>query len=263
MGGLGSLLLAGALTAATALSAGASGGAVTLSATVDGAPVGSGDLVLDPSRSARISVTVHNGTDAVRHVKTVRLAGAALGLTLFSYDTTVPFDVPGGQSVTRSFALDLGHLGARATGLLPTEVAVLDVDREVVAAVGATGDVRGSLWSVHGVFGIAALGLTALAWAGALRALARRRLPASRWRRGANFLPAGAGTGLVAVVSLSVLRVAAPAPAVGLPLVRGAAAAGFALGCLTPHPAPEPEPGPPVDPEATVRIARPAPGGAG
>ncbi|MEU6152881.1 hypothetical protein ABZ816_23075 [Actinosynnema sp. NPDC047251] len=236
----------------------AAGDEVTLTASVDGRPAGPDDLVLDPSGSAKIAITVHNGTDTVRHVKTVRLSGTALALTFFSYDTTVPFDVPAKQSVTKAFFLDLGQLGTQATGLLPTDIEVLDVERQVIASIGATGDVRGSMWSVYGVFGLAVFFLTALAWAGALWALARRRLPANRWQRAMQFLPAGVGTGLVAVISLSVLRVMAPSPAAEVPFILGAAAAAFLLGYLTPNAA---EP-PPVDPETTQRITRPLPGGA-
>jgi hypothetical protein len=93
------------------------------------------------------------------------------------------------------------------------------------------------MWSVYGVFGLAVFGLTVLAWAGALFALARRRLPANRWQRAMRFLPAGVGTGLVAVISLSVLRVMAPSPAAEIPFILGAAAGAFVLGYLTPHPA--------------------------
>ncbi|MBB5959060.1 FlaG/FlaF family flagellin (archaellin) [Saccharothrix tamanrassetensis] len=258
---------------------------VTLSATVDGTPVGNDDLVLDPTGSARISVTVHNRTDTVRHVKTVRLSGTALALTFFSYDTTVPFDVPAKESVTKAFVLDLTQLGTQATGLLPTDIEVLDVQRDVIATISTTGDVRGSVWSVYGIFGIAVFALTALAWIGALWALARRRLPANRWQRAMQFLPAGIGTGLVAVISLSVLRVMAPSPAAEIPFILGAAAAAFALGYLTPHPHQDhlhrdqhphqdqhqnrhphqdqhQHQHPPIDPEATQRITRPLPGGA-
>ncbi|WP_461125368.1 hypothetical protein [Saccharothrix stipae] len=236
----------------------AAGDAVTIDATVDGTPVGEDALLLDPSGSSRISVTVHNGSDTVRHVKAIRLSGTALALTFFSYDTTVPFDVPAKQSVTRGFVLDLGQLGAQATGLLPTELEVLDTNRDVIASIGATGDVRGSMWSVYGVFGLAVFGLTLLAWAGALIALARRRLPANRWQRAMRFLPAGVGTGLVAVISLSVLRIMAPSPAAEIPFILGSAAAAFALGYLTPHPAADEVP---TDPESTQRITRPLPGG--
>lgn len=262
MSSVGLLLLCGIFLGVAP--AHAAGDAISIDATVDGAPIGDGrdELLLDPSGSPRISVTVHNGTDTVRHIKTIRLSGTALGLTFFSYDTTVPFDVPAKQSVTRGFVLDLGQLGAQATGLLPTELEVLDTNREVIATIGVTGDVRGSLWSVYGIFGLAVFGLTLLAWAGALFALARRRLPANRWQRAMRFLPAGVGTGLVAVISLSVLRIMAPSPAAEIPFVLGAAAAAFALGYLTPHP----DDGdlrfdPPADPESTQRITRPLPGG--
>ncbi|WP_367137784.1 hypothetical protein [Saccharothrix sp. HUAS TT1] len=265
MSSVGSLLLCGIFLGVAP--ADAAGDAVTINATVDGTPVGSGELLLDPSASSRISVTVHNGTDAVLHVKTIRLAGTALALTFFSYDTTVPFDVPAKQSVTRGFVLDLGQLGTQATGLLPTELEVLDTNRDPIAAIATTGDVRGSVWSVYGVFGLAVFGLTVLAWTGALIALARRRLPANRWQRAMRFLPAGVGTGLVAVISLSVLRIMAPAPAAEIPFILGAAAAAFALGYLTPHPDStldpplDPPADPPFDPESTQRITRPLPGG--
>ncbi|MER5266872.1 hypothetical protein ABTZ99_32740 [Actinosynnema sp. NPDC002837] len=264
MSSVGLLLLCGIFLGVAP--AHAAGDAVTIDATVDGTPVGEDELLLDPSRSSLISVTVHNGTDTVRHIKTIRLSGTALALTFFSYDTTVPFDVPAKESVTRGFVLDLGQLGGQATGLLPTELEVLDTNRDVLASIGMTGDVRGSLWSVYGVFGLALFGLTLLAWAGALFALARRRLPANRWQRAMRFLPAGVGTGLVAVISLSVLRIMAPSPAAEIPFVLGAAAVAFALGYLTPHPdaddlAPV-GPGGPIDPESTQRITRPLPGGA-
>ncbi|WP_228122340.1 hypothetical protein [Saccharothrix syringae] len=258
MSSLVPLLLCGILSGITP--AHADGGDVTVHATVDGTPVGRDTLVLDPAAAPRIDVTVHNGGDTVHHVKAIRVSGTALALTFFSYDTTLPFDVPAGQSVTRGFVLDLGQLGGQATGLLPTALEVLDVNRDVIAGVATTADVRGSVWSVYGVFGLAVLGLTALAWVAALVALARRRLPASRWRRATRFLPAGVGTGLVAVISLSALRVMAPSPATEVLFILGAAAAAFALGCLTPHPA-DPPLDPPVDPEATQRIARPVPGG--
>ncbi|NUT46689.1 MAG: hypothetical protein HOV94_05115 [Saccharothrix sp.] len=256
MSSVGLLLLCGIFLGVAP--AHATGDAIGIDATADGTPIGEETLLLDPAAPARISVTVHNGTDTVRHVKAIRLSGTALGLTFFSYDTTVPFDVPAGQSVTRGFVLDLGQLGGQATGLLPTELEVLDTDRELLASIGTTGDVRGSVWSVYGVFGLAAFALTVLAWAGALVALARRRLPANRWQRGMRFLPAGVGTGLVAVISLSVLRVVAPSPAAEIPFIVGAAAVAFLLGYLTPHPDVDDLP---PDSEATQRFTRPVPGG--
>jgi len=232
----GSLLLVGMLLG-SAQGAFAAAGDVTVNATVDRKAVGgTTDLLLDPDRSIRVEVTVHNGTNAPRHVKTVRLSGTALALTFFAYDTTVPFDVPAKESVTRAFQLDLADLGGQATGLLPTEIEVLDDNRDVLGSVATTGDVLGSMWSVYAVFGLGVLLLTVFSWAGALIALARRRLPANRWQRAMRFLPAGIGTGLVAVISLSVLKLMAPSPAAEIPFILGSAAAALLLGYLTPHP---------------------------
>ncbi|MFD7660400.1 hypothetical protein ACFV4N_41040 [Actinosynnema sp. NPDC059797] len=260
MSSLVPLLLCG--TSLGVAPAAAQGEAIAVNATVDGTPVGEETLVLDPTTSPRIEVTVHNGTDVVRHVKSIRLSGEALALTFFSYDTTLPFEVPGRQSVTRAFVLDVSQVGGQATGFVPTSLEVLDANRDVIGSAETVGDVRGSTRSVYGVFGLAASGLTVLAWGGALLTLARRRLPPTRWRRAVRFLPAGVGTGLVAVVSLPALRFLTPSPDLEVPLVLGAAAVAFALGWLTPGPVVDDLP-PPADPEATQRIARPVPGRAG
>jgi hypothetical protein len=225
-----------AVAAAGTQAAPGAGKSLSLDARIDGRTVGDGQLVVDPARTAVVEITVRNQTASGQRVKTVRLSGTALALTFFAYDTTVAFDVPAGASVSRTFPLDLADLDRQANGLLPVSVQLLGPDRAVLAEVEATGDVRGSLWSVYGVFGIALVVLSALAWAGALVALARHRLPANRWRRALRFLPAGFGTGLSAVVTLSVLRLVAPAPAAEIPLILGAAAVALVLGYLTPYP---------------------------
>lgn len=249
MAGAGLLLWCGIMLApSTAL---AQDGSVQLEADVDGRPVGVGTLVLDPANAAKVSVTVRNNTNTVQRVKTVRISGTALALTFFAYDTTVPFDVPPKSEETRSFPLDPSDLGSQAIGLLPVTVEVIDVRRDSIASVETTGDVRGSLWSVYGAFGLGVLVLTALSWLGALLALARRRLPANRWQRAMRFLPAGIGTGLVAVISLSVLRLVAPSPTAEIPFLLGAAGAALLLGYVTPHPG-----GQPPSEVETVRIQR-------
>lgn len=249
MAGAGLLLWCGIMLAPS--TAFAQDGSVQLEADVDGRPVGVGILVLDPENAAKVSVTVRNNTSTVQRVKTVRISGTALALTFFAYDTTVPFDVPPKSEETRSFPLDPSDLGSQAIGLLPVTVEVIDVQRESIASVETTGDVRGSLWSVYGAFGLGVLVLTALSWLGALLALARRRLPANRWQRAMRFLPAGIGTGLIAVISLSVLRLVAPSPTAEIPFILGAAGAALLLGYVTPHPG-EQQPSE-VD---TVRIQR-------
>jgi len=249
MAGAGLLLWCGIMLLPSTASA--QDGSVLLEADVDGRPVGVGTLVLNPSDAARVSVTVRNNTNTVQRVKTVRISGTALALTFFTYDTTVPFDVPPKSSETRSFPLEPTDLGSQALGLLPVTVEVIDVQRDAIASVETTGDIKGSLWSVYGAFGLGVLVLTALSWAGALIALARRRLPPNRWQRAMRFLPAGIGTGLIAVISLSVLRLVAPSPTAEIPFIVGAAGAALLLGYVTPHPG-EQQPSE-VD---TVRIQR-------
>jgi branched-subunit amino acid transport protein len=234
MSGAGLLLWCGIMLLPS--NASAQGGSVLLEADVDGRPVGVGTLLLDPDKTAKISVTVRNNTSTPQRVKTVRISGTALALTFFAYDTTVPFDVPAKSSETRSFPLEPTDLGSQAIGLLPVTVEVIDPQRETIASIETTADVRGSLWSVYGAFGLGVLVLTALSWAGALIALARRRLPANRWQRAMRFLPAGIGTGLIAVITLSVLRLVAPSPSAEIPFIVGAAAVALILGYVTPHP---------------------------
>ncbi|MFD2417225.1 hypothetical protein [Amycolatopsis pigmentata] len=235
--------------------AAADSGALGLRVTIDDRPIADATVPIDPARTVTLVVTAtNNGSEPVR-VRSVRLSGVALALTFFAYDTTAPFEVPGHASATRTFVLDLGDLSGQATGLLPTSVELLDAGRGTLGEATTVADVRGSFWSVYGIFGLAMLVLTVLAWVTALLALARHRLAPNRWRRGLRFLPAGFGTGLVAVITLSVLRLVPPEPAIEIPVVLGAAAIAFLLGYLTPHPVPRAA-GPGED--TTARLPDPA-----
>ncbi|SDM72728.1 hypothetical protein [Allokutzneria albata] len=218
----------------------------------DGKDIAGSTATIDPAKPVELTVTASNRGDAPLRVRSVRVKGVALALTFFAYDTTFPFDVPAGESVTRTLVLDFADLAGQAIGLLPTTVEVVGAGRETLGAVNLVSEVNGSLWSVYGAFGIALLVLTALAWATALLALARHKLSPNRWRRALRFLPAGVGTGLVAVVTLSVLRLVPPEPSIEIPVVLGAAVIGLLLGYLTPHPVPGPAPFPADDPTVGV-----------
>ena len=244
--------LCGVLLGAPPASAGS--GSLGVQASIDRLPVEDATVAIDPGRPVELQVVATNSGAAPVKVRSVRLSGVALALTFFAYDTTAPFEVPAHGSVTRTFVLDLGDLAGQATGLLPSSVELLDAQRVTLGEAATVADVRGSLWSVYGVFGLAMLVLTVLAWVTALLALARHRLAPNRWRRGLRFLPAGFGTGLVAVISLSVLRLVPPEPAVEIPVVLGAAAIAFLLGYLTPHPAPPAV----TESDSTVRLPVPS-----
>jgi hypothetical protein len=245
-------LAAGMFLAGTA-PAQASDDPLTLAVAIDGQDIAGHTMVITPRRPVQLSATVTNNGGAPVHIRSIRLSGTALALTFFAYDTTLPFDVAAHGRATRTFGLDLADLDGQAIGLLPAAVQLFDSDRHELVAVDTTTDVRGSILSVYGVFGIAVLLLTVAAWAACLLALARHRLPANRLRRALRFMPAGFGTGLVAVVTLSVLRVIPPEPSVEIPIVVGTTAIGLVLGYLTPHPMPPLVEVPP-EPE-TKRIA--------
>jgi hypothetical protein len=253
------VIAAGVALAACALLSGTPAAAaepLEIVVSLNGMPTNGNTVTIDPEKQAELQVTAINGGDSVVRIRSVRVSGVALALTFFSYDTTIPFDVPPHEQVARTLVLDFADMGGQAIGLLPTTVEVVGAQREVLGSASTVSDVHGSLWSVYGVFGLAMLVLTALAWVTALLALARHRLPRNRWRRALRFLPAGVGTGLVAVVTLSVLRLVPPAPAIEIPVVLGAAAIGLVLGYLTPHPVPLPPASTPDDPTIDMRTRR-------
>lgn len=242
-----------------------------LTAEVDGVPVAtsteSRPIRLVPRRQATLSVEVTNDTTKPLDIRIVRLEGKVVGLTFFAYDTAVGLTVAPGQTGSRRFVLDLGGLDGQATGLIPGAVKLLDADRHVVAEEAAVVDVRGSLRSVYGAFGIGVAFLTALSFLGALVGLARHRLPPNRWRRGLRFLTPGLGLGLLLNFTLSATRVFVPSAGRWLTIVVVSAAVLFGLGYLTPGPDTGEDddeeeglialPGPPPEPELPAAPAWP------
>lgn len=213
---------------------------IRVAATIDDAPVErsteSRPIRLSPRRQATLSVEVTNDSAAPVDVRIVRLEGKVVGLTFFAYDTAVGLRVGPGQSGSRRFLLDLGGLDGQATGLIPGSVKLLDADRKVVAEQAGVVDVRGSLRSVYGLFGLGVAFLTGLSFLGALVGLARHRLPPNRWRRALRFLTPGLGLGLLLNFTLSATRVFVPTPGRWLTIVVVSAAVLFGLGYLTPAP---------------------------
>jgi hypothetical protein len=106
----------------------------------------------------------------------------------------------------------------------------------VLAQENGVTDVRGSLRSVYGLFGLGVAFLTALSFLGALVGLARHRLPQNRWRRGLRFLTPGLGLGLVINFTLSATRVFVPEIGRWLAITFTCAVLFFVLGYLTPTP---------------------------
>jgi hypothetical protein len=231
-------LLVAVLT--TTAPAGAQPGTVSVSASVNGHDVTAADantpLRLQPDQSVDLAISLTNNTSQAVNVRRVVLDGRVLGLSFFSYASTVALDVaPGGRGALH-YPLDLTGLQGQATGLLAGDLTVTDAAGHPIGIIPTVFDVRGSLMSVYGLFGIALAVLTALALLDAALAIARRRLSANRWQRGLRVLAPGIGIGLMLAFSASVARLWVPSTAQWLQLAGLSAAGFFALGYLSPAP---------------------------
>jgi hypothetical protein len=220
--------------------AAATAGSVEMSATVNGQDISTATtddpVRLDPGSVADVSIRLTNHTERQIHLRRVVLGGDVLGLTFFSYGSTVDVTVAPGATEVISYRLDLADLGKQATGLINGGVTVKDQANEQVAQMRTVVDIRGSLLSVYGLFGIALVVLTLLALLDAALAITHHRLEANRFQRGVRLMIPGIGIGLVIAFSASVARIWVPSVAVW-PMVAGAtAAAFFAIGYFAPTP---------------------------
>ena len=213
--------------------AGADAPPISVSATVNGQDVAAASakapLRLDPGKSVDIAVVVTNRGSAPLVVKGVELDGRVLGLSFFSYITAVDHTVAPGATDTVRYRLDLVGLSGQATGLIGGRLALTDAADDVVATIPTVTDVRGSLVSVYGLFGIAVLVLTVLAILDSAFALARHRLSSNRWKRGLRLLLPGIGIALVLAFTASVARWWVPDTGQWL-MAAGISAAVFFLG---------------------------------
>jgi hypothetical protein len=234
-------LLVGALLSLLLSTSGAgASGSVTMTARINGTDVATSSqsqpVNLSPDQNARVSIRVTNNGSSRITIDTVRIDGTVIGLTFYSYDTEVALGVGAGNSASIRFNLDTSGLGGQATGLIPGSVALLNSQHDVVVSQSMVTHVHGSLVSVYGLFGLALLILTILAFADVLLAMARHRMSPNRWRRALRFLTPGFGLGLVIVFTLSALAVWVPSPGTWLITVLISAAVFFVLGYLSPTP---------------------------
>lgn len=242
MNRIGIMVAAGAAAAVAALASPVPASAatpLTISADVNGRPVaGSSDHRPVPLRAGhtRVGVRMANRGSTPVTVDAVRFEGRVMGLTFFASEVTVRMTVAPGTTESRDVVLSTTYVQHQAVGLIPGSISALDADGHELAAQPLVLDVRGSLRSIYGVFGIVVAVLALASFAANLLALARHRLSDNRWSRGVRFLVPGAGAGLVLVFTLSVLRVWSPQPSRLVPLVAACALALFAAGYLSPSP---------------------------
>ncbi|MEV4233720.1 MULTISPECIES: hypothetical protein [unclassified Nocardia] len=213
---------------------------VDMSATIDDRDIAETSatepLRLQPNSIIRVAIALTNNSDGALHIRQVDLAGHVLGLTFFSYSTAVELTIAPGKSEALKYRLDLTGLEGQATGLIVADLAVIGEDGAQVASIPMDTDVRGSLYSVYGLFGIALAVLTMLAIADATLAIARHRLSTNRWQRGLRLLAPGIGIGLIFGFTASALRWWVPDTGLWLTVAGVAASVGFLLGYCSPTP---------------------------
>lgn len=216
-------------------------GVAAISAKVDGRDVSTSTLGeplrLVPDQWVEVELTVVNNGDRPVHVARLDLTGRVLELVFFNYMAPFDLTVAPGATQTVQYRFRLIGLAGQATGLMRGDVAVTDDDGHRVASLPMISDVRGSLISVYGLFGLALLLLTVLASIDAALALKRNRLSSNRVLRGLRLLTPGVGVGLVLLFTATVLRIWVPRTSVWLIVAAGVALAFFAAGYLTVRPA--------------------------
>jgi len=215
-------------------------GVVGLNASINGANLAHATearpVKVTPGRPITIALVMRNGTTGPIAVGSVNLEGRVAGLTFFSFDTLVRFDVPAGQSKSLAYVLDTTSLKGQATGLVPSSLSLSTAAGGLIVSEPFVSDINGSVISVYGLFGLGILVLTVLGLIEALLALAHGRLPANRWRRGIRFLIPGLGVGAILVFSLSAFGEWLPSNGHWFVILAISGAAGFVIGYLTPTP---------------------------
>ena len=159
------------------------------------------------------------GTDEIQ-VRGVRLNGRVMGMSFFSFTVRVDVVLPPGGSTQREFNIDLDALTDQANGYIPSYFQILNPDRDVVGEDPIPVDVRGSLFSVYGLFGISVALLTLALLASLLVSIYQARFAGrNQWQRALQFLPVGVGVGLTLTFTLSGLRILIPSATAWLTLV--------------------------------------------
>lgn len=235
-------LLVALLLTGTATAYGAPEGeeapAVQWEATIDGRPVSEIDsnnpLRLDPQEGATLTLDLTNDSAQEVLVRSVRLDGTVMGLTMFNFTTRIDVLMPPNSETTRTIDIDLIDLAGQATGLIPSRLLLFDDERNVLQEASFPADIRGSANSVYGIFGFAVLGITLVLLGSLLLAIRRTELPENRWKRAMRFVPVGVGLGFVLTFTLSATRQLTPSAGSWTTVVLLCAAGALAIGYFLP-----------------------------
>ncbi|WP_157554806.1 hypothetical protein [Nocardia crassostreae] len=232
-------------------------GSVSATATMDGRAIAGANaqnpVRLDPAKVTEVTVEITNGSANPVTIRRVDLAGHVLGLNFFSYSTSVELTVAAGKTEKLTYRLDPAGLDGQATGLIGSDLTLIGSNGDPITSVATVIDVRGSLLSVYGLFGIILAVLTALAITDAALTVARHRLAANRWQRGLRLLAPGVGIGLMAGFTASIIRWWVPGTGLWLALAGVTATVFFLAGYLSPTPRDEDDLGLDADELAAAR----------
>ncbi len=132
--------------------------------------------------------------------------------------------------------LDFFDIDSQAHGYLRARLALYapGTDRQLLATDDFAVDVRGSVTSTMALFAVLLFAATAASIYLNLIGLARRTLPANRFRRALRFAVSGLGVGMLLTVAFSVLRIFPLPPVVWWPLLIIPTTIAFAAGYVAP-----------------------------
>ncbi len=197
----------------------------------------SGDpIVIDPDKSSTLSLHLRNHGDRPVTVRQVQIRGKAFGITLMAYDVTINATVPSDDQLKVDVPIEFVDLGDQVDGLLPATIRLVSLDRVELAARDFTVDVRGSASSLMAIFTLIVAVTTGLSIAAIWIAVARRRLPPNRFRRGVRLGITGAGVGVTLTLVLAQLLLVPPKGSVWIPLLLVPTLGAFVAGYLSPGP---------------------------
>lgn len=212
---------------------------IDIDASIDGIALDDADAS-DPlplsTEESELVMVMTNTSDEPQAVRYLRLEGEMVGLTFLTYTTRVAVELEPGEERTVTVPLDFFDIDSQAHGYLRAKLALYapGADRELLGTDDFAVDVRGSVTSTMALFALLLLIVTAASLFVNLTGLARRTLPANRFRRALRFAASGLGVGLLLTVAFSVLRIF-PLPSVAWwPLVVIPTAIGFVAGYVAP-----------------------------
>ena len=192
-------------------------------------------LELGADDQVPVVLTLENVGQEEIKVRRVRLNGHVMGMSFFNFSVRIDANLAPGELTRREFNFDLDALANQANGYIPASLELLDPERQLVASDSFPVDVRGSVFSVYGLFGISIALLTVALLGSLLVSIYREQLAQrNRWQRALQFLPVGVGSGLTLTFTLSALRMLIPSAKAWLSLVLICGGAAFLVGYFLP-----------------------------